>query len=74
MQELIQHVLLFTADAGNIDGVHPVQIVLDCFTGKDKEHFAATVESWFKNYYALRGLPFKPLADCVLGSVRVKHL
>ena len=64
---------MFTADAGNIDGEHPVQLVLDAFTGKTQEHFATSVETWFKNYYALRGLPFKPLAACVIGSVEVKH-
>lgn len=57
---------MFTADGGNIDCVHPVQIVLDVFTGENKEHYAKKVEDWFNNYFDHRGLSFKPLAECVL--------
>ena len=66
---MLDHVLLFTADGGNIDGLHPVQLVLDLLNGPNRDFYAKKVEEWFKNYMGLRGLPFKPLAECVTDPV-----
>ena len=71
-QELVNHVLLYTADGGNLDCIHPVQLVLDCFWKEDhRDHYAQQLESWFRNYHSMRNLKFMGLDECVAGSVLI---
>ena len=66
----MNHVLLYTADGGNLDCIHPVQLVLDCFGKEDhRDHYAQQLESWFRNYHSMRNLKFMGLDECVAGSV-----
>ena len=62
--------LLFTADGGNIDCIHPVQEVVDRLCGDEKLAQAHRLETWFEGYANMRGTTartFKPLKSCVRG-------
>ena len=70
IQDLINHMMLFTADGGNIDCVHPVQEVVDRLCGDDKLTHAHKLETWFESYANMRGTTartFKTLSSCVRG-------
>lgn len=70
VQDLVKHIMLFTAEGGNIDCVHPVQTVVEHLCGDQKTAYAQKIEDWFESYAKMRGnVPrtFKPMSAIVRG-------
>lgn len=66
LQELVQHLMQYTAEGCNLDCLHPVQEVLDALCGGKKGQFAVEMENWFESYSDTRGIKAK--AFCPMSS------
>eukprot|EP00438_Fugacium_kawagutii_P027851 Skav201824 [mRNA] locus=scaffold1071:397086:402945:- [translate_table: standard] len=67
-QEILDYIMGFSAEGGNLDGDHPAQSVLDLLCGANGLTYATQLESFFEAYADMRGIKskmFKPLSSCV---------
>ena len=71
-QEILDYIMSFSAEGGNIDCIHPAQSVLDFLCGPNCMTYAAQLEAFFDAYADMRGIKskmFKPLKSCVWSLV-----
>lgn len=71
VQEILDYVMAFSSEGGNLDGEHPGQSVLDILCGSNCLTYASQLESFFEAYADMRGIKskiFKPVSSCVYGS------
>ena len=76
IKEILDYIMGFSAEGGNIDCIHPAQCILDFLCGANNLTYATQLESFFEGYAAMRGIKskiFKPLKSCVWGLAYWKN-